>query len=139
VDCGLLRGFTSSIGSSDSSAGRSNAATISGPIIGNMNTSLRGWILNIDGAGLLSLSCSNNTADAPIFLANRMAEERNKRVVKVFYNRAQELCRSNSETIYARCGAGISASTFFFICPRGAAVYPILFCLRRFSTVSGGN
>jgi hypothetical protein len=38
VDCGLLRGFTSSIGSSDSSGGRSNAAAISGPIIGNMNT-----------------------------------------------------------------------------------------------------
>jgi hypothetical protein len=38
VDSGLLRGFTSSIGSSDSSGGRSNAATISGPTIGNMNT-----------------------------------------------------------------------------------------------------
>ena len=89
------------------------------------------------------LSCSNNTGDVSIFLlaswSNRMAEERNKRGVKVFYNRAQELCRSNSETIYAPCGAGISASTFYLICPRGAAVYRILFCLRRFSTVSGGN
>jgi hypothetical protein len=68
-----------------------------------------------------------------------MADEWNKRGVTVFYNRAQEPCRSNSETIYAPCGAGISASTFFLICPRGAAVYRILFCLRRFSTVSGGN
>jgi hypothetical protein len=41
------------MGSSDSSGGHSNATTISGPIIGNMNTSLCGWILNIEGAGLL--------------------------------------------------------------------------------------
>ena len=109
------------MGSSDSSGGRNNAATISGPTIGNMNTSLCGWILNIEGAGLLSLSCSNNTADAPLFLANRMAEGRNKRAVKVFYNRVQELCRSNSKTIYAPCGAGVSASTFYLMCPGGAA------------------
>ena len=96
------------------------------------------------------LSCSNNTGDVSIFLlaswSNRMAEERNKRGVKVFYNRAQELCRSNSETIYAPCGAGISASTFYLMCPRAKqtfsshrTLYRILFCLRRFSTVSGGN
>ena len=89
------------------------------------------------------LSCSNNTGDVPIFLlvswANRMAEERNKRGVKVFYNRAQELCRSNSETIYAPYSAGISASTFYLICPRAPHPVSDSVLLRRFSTVSGGN
>ena len=42
-----------------------------------------------------------------------MADEWNKRGVTVFYNRAQEPCRSNSETIYAPCGAGISASILY--------------------------
>jgi hypothetical protein len=51
VDWGLVRGFTFSIDSSDSLHGRSNAATISGPMIGNMNTLfVRGQILYTEGS-----------------------------------------------------------------------------------------
>jgi hypothetical protein len=91
----------------------------------------------------LCLSCSNNTGDVPIFLlaswANRMAEERNKRGGKVFYNRAQELCRSNSETIYAPCRRGHIGFDFLSYMSAGRRSVSDSFCLRRFSTVSGGN
>jgi hypothetical protein len=59
---------------------------------------LRGQILYIESASLLSLSCSNNTGDVcPIPVAqavDKMAEDRNKREITVFHNWAQELCGS---------------------------------------------